>query len=178
MKKTIRFPGWFSSLRNVRPRGFAFPAGRLHVVRQTMSKWKKGLSVPDADLLIQLAEELGTTVLELLGEEKEVPAMEVEEIAEKLELLNRRFADMLEKRRQRWRIFFLLLGIVALAWLIPTVHFAIASGQGAASVAIIGGADGPTSILVSSAKPAVWQMGLSGALIVVAAIGLIRNRRK
>ena len=36
-------------------------AARLHVVRQTVSKWEKGRSVPDADLLIRLAEELDTT---------------------------------------------------------------------------------------------------------------------
>ena len=29
---------------------------RLNVVRQTVSKWEKGLSVPDADMLIKLAE--------------------------------------------------------------------------------------------------------------------------
>ena len=34
-------------------------AGRLHVVRQTVSKWEKGLSVPDAELLVRLSEELG-----------------------------------------------------------------------------------------------------------------------
>ena len=42
-------------------------AGRLHVVRQTVSKWEKGLSVPDAELLVRLAEELDTTVTALLG---------------------------------------------------------------------------------------------------------------
>ena len=31
-------------------------ASRLHVVRQTISKWEKNLSVPDADTLIRLAE--------------------------------------------------------------------------------------------------------------------------
>src|SRR5699024_7961293 len=41
---------------------------RLHVVRQTISKWEKGLSVPDADMLIALAEALETSVSALLGE--------------------------------------------------------------------------------------------------------------
>lgn len=41
-------------------------AARLHVVRQTVSKWEKGRSVPDADLLIRLAEELDTTSAALL----------------------------------------------------------------------------------------------------------------
>ena len=44
-------------------------AARLHVVRQTVSKWEKGRSVPDADLLIRLAEELDTTSAALLGPE-------------------------------------------------------------------------------------------------------------
>ena len=42
-------------------------AARLHVVRQTVSKWEKGLSVPDADALIRLAEVLEVSVSELLG---------------------------------------------------------------------------------------------------------------
>ena len=42
-------------------------AARLHVVRQTVSKWEKGRSVPDADLLIRLAEELDATSAALLG---------------------------------------------------------------------------------------------------------------
>ena len=42
---------------------------KLNVVRQTVSKWEKGLSVPDAEMLIQIAEVLNTTVNILLGEE-------------------------------------------------------------------------------------------------------------
>ena len=30
-------------------------AARLNVVRQTISKWEKGLSVPDAGMVIQIA---------------------------------------------------------------------------------------------------------------------------
>ena len=37
-------------------------AARLNVVRQTISKWEKGLSVPDAELLIKLSEILETSV--------------------------------------------------------------------------------------------------------------------
>ena len=42
-------------------------AVKLNVVRQTISKWEKGLSVPDADLLISLSEILETPVSILLG---------------------------------------------------------------------------------------------------------------
>ena len=41
---------------------------KLNVVRQTVSKWENGLSVPDSNMLIMLADELDVTVNELLGE--------------------------------------------------------------------------------------------------------------
>ena len=43
-------------------------ADKLNVVRQTISKWEQGLSVPDSDLLIALSEALETPVSTLLGE--------------------------------------------------------------------------------------------------------------
>lgn len=42
---------------------------KLNVVRQTISKWEKGLSTPDAEMLVQLAAVYDTTVGALLGEE-------------------------------------------------------------------------------------------------------------
>ena len=42
---------------------------KLNVVRQTVSKWEKGLSVPDADALCKIADVLDTDVSTLLGEE-------------------------------------------------------------------------------------------------------------
>ena len=41
---------------------------KLNVVRQTVSKWEQGLSVPDADLLIAISEILETPVGTMLGE--------------------------------------------------------------------------------------------------------------
>ena len=40
-------------------------AARLHVVRQTISKWETGLSVPDADLLIAISEALEPQYIKL-----------------------------------------------------------------------------------------------------------------
>ena len=42
-------------------------ASRLHVVRQTISKWEKGMSAPDSEQLIKITVILETTVSELLG---------------------------------------------------------------------------------------------------------------
>ena len=69
---------------------------KIHVVRQTISKWEKGLSVPDADTLSKLADVLEIKVSELLGSEikEETNKNEVSEqlakISEQLALKNRR----------------------------------------------------------------------------------------
>lgn len=44
-------------------------ATKVGVVRQTVSKWEKGLSVPDADILCKIAEILDTDINILLGTE-------------------------------------------------------------------------------------------------------------
>lgn len=49
-------------------------AVRLNVVRQTISKWERGTSVPDADMLIQLSDLLGVSVSTLLGIEEKTGA--------------------------------------------------------------------------------------------------------
>ena len=60
-------------------------AVKLNIVRQTVSKWEQGLSVPDADLLIALSQALETPVSTLLGETvMETKADSIKAISEKL----------------------------------------------------------------------------------------------
>lgn len=69
-------------------------AVKLNVVRQTISKWEKGLSVPDSDLLISLSEALETPVSTLLGETvTESKAEDLKVISEKLEVINLQLAQ-------------------------------------------------------------------------------------
>ena len=65
-------------------------AVKLNVVRQTISKWEQGLSVPDSDMLISLSEALETPVSTLLGESvtEESKADDLKAISEKLEVIN------------------------------------------------------------------------------------------
>ncbi len=85
---------------------------RLNVVRQTISKWEQGLSVPDADLLIRLAEELETPVGTLLGENiAEEKADDLKTLAEKLETVNLQLAR--EKERRRRALFWLCIALCA-----------------------------------------------------------------
>ena len=80
-------------------------ADKLNVVRQTISKWEQGLSVPDSDLLIALSEALETPVSTLLGETvAETEADTVKALSEKLEIINLQLARKKTMRRKiiRW----------------------------------------------------------------------------
>lgn len=90
-------------------------AVKLNVVRQTISKWEQGLSVPDSDLLIALSEALKTPVSTLLGETVvESEADTVKTLSEKLEILNLQFARRKTMRRAilHWLLIAVCAGIV------------------------------------------------------------------
>lgn len=100
-------------------------AVKLNVVRQTISKWEQGLSVPDSDLLIALSKALETPVSTLLGETvTESETDSVKAICEKLEIINLQFAQEKERRRKAVHRLLILLcaGIAAV-----TVFFAVES---------------------------------------------------
>ncbi|MBQ8983185.1 MAG: helix-turn-helix transcriptional regulator [Lachnospiraceae bacterium] len=88
---------------------------KLNVVRQTVSKWENGLSVPDSSMLMLLAEELDTSVSTLLGEPVTEPAADdVKAIAEKLEVINLQLAKKDRQKMQtiRWVLIVLCVLIV------------------------------------------------------------------
>ena len=88
---------------------------RLNIVRQTVSKWEQGLSVPDSDLLISLAEALETPVSTLLGETViETEAEALKAISEKLEVINLQLAQRISTRRKiiHWSLILLCTIIV------------------------------------------------------------------
>lgn len=88
-------------------------AARLHVVRQTISKWECGRSVPDSDMLISISEVLETPVSTLLGERVvETQTDDLKALAEKLEMLNLQLAQRKTVRRKMLHWLFLLLGAV------------------------------------------------------------------
>lgn len=71
---------------------------KLHVVRQTISKWEQGLSVPDSNMLISISEVLETPVSTLLGETIAEPKRDdLKAISEKLEVINLQLAKKAEQ---------------------------------------------------------------------------------
>ena len=72
-------------------------AVKLNVVRQTVSKWENGLSVPDADVLIHIAELLEVSVSQLLGIERNSDFDT--DLSEELAKLNKQLAEQKQRKR-------------------------------------------------------------------------------
>ena len=93
-------------------------ATRLNVVRQTVSKWETGLSVPDSELLIKLAEILEVPVSRLLGSKIET-AEQPDALAEQLSRINEQLAIKNRRAKRVWKaIAFIVGGIIAVYILI------------------------------------------------------------
>lgn len=96
---------------------------KLNVVRQTVSKWEKGLSVPDADLLAMISDVLETPVSRLLGE-KINEAADKNEIAEQLAKISEQLAIKNRRSKKLWKtIGITILVIVALYIVLMVVSF-------------------------------------------------------
>lgn len=90
---------------------------KLNVVRQTISKWEQGLSVPDSDMLISISEVFETPVSTLLGETiVESKVDDLKAISEKLEVINLQLAQRKAMRRKmlHWLLISLCVVIVAI----------------------------------------------------------------
>ena len=91
---------------------------KLNVVRQTISKWEQGLSVPDSDMLISLSEVLETPVSILLGETVvESQVDDLKAISEKLEIIYLQLAQRKITRQKtlHWLLISLCVVIVTIA---------------------------------------------------------------
>ena len=85
---------------------------KLNVVRQTISKWEQGLSVPDSEMLISISEVLETPVSTLLGEAViESKVDDLKAISEKLEIINLQLAQ--RKTTRRKTLHWLLISLCA-----------------------------------------------------------------
>ena len=89
---------------------------KVNVVRQTVSKWEKGLSVPDADVLSHIAEVLEVSVSELLGADIKQEDSK-NEVAEQLAKISEQLAIKNRRSKKIWRI----IGIILLTIIIVNI---------------------------------------------------------
>lgn len=148
-------------------------AVKLNVVRQTVSKWEQGLSVPDSDLLIALSEALEVPVSALLGETLVAPeAEDLRAIAEKLEVVNLQLARKRESGRRVLRgILIALCGLTAAGFLTL-----IAAGSPYLNWNF---ADPETAVLGTAFHVLEWTFVRLAPIVFVGALaGLVLTRKR
>lgn len=92
---------------------------KLNVVRQTISKWEQGLSVPDSEMLISISEVLETPVSTLLGENiSESKVNDLKVISEKLEIIN---SQLLQRKNSRRKMIHWLLILLCIIIIITSI---------------------------------------------------------
>lgn len=100
-------------------------AVKLNVVRQTVSKWEQGLSVPDSDMLVSLSEALETPVSVFLGEAVvESEPDRIKALSEKLEIINLQLAQRKTARRKtlHWLFISLCVATVVIFWVLRALN--------------------------------------------------------
>ena len=117
-------------------------AVKLNVVRQTISKWEQGLSVPDSDMLLSISEALETPVSTLLGENVIEPEVDdLKAISAKLEVINLQLAQrkITRKRILHWIFISMCVVIAAIfAILLELESFYLGWGYSEPETAVLG----------------------------------------
>ena len=93
-------------------------AARLNIVRQTVSKWEKGQSVPDSEMLVRLAEIFEVPVSQLLGGPIE-PDAQPDALAEQLARINEQLVIKNQRSKRVWKT----IGIIAACAIIANILF-------------------------------------------------------
>ncbi len=104
-------------------------ADKLNVVRQTVSKWEKGYSVPDADMLEELADIFEVQVGDLLGKEilTEEKTTDMGELVKQLAVLNEYLAERVIKRKRAKKIFKRVCAIACIIGILTCMYLGIGS---------------------------------------------------
>ena len=146
---------------------------KLNVVRQTVSKWEQGLSVPDSDMLISLSEVLETPVSTLLGEtviETEVDTLKA--ISEKLEVINLQLAQ--RKTTRRKIIYWSLISLCTVIVIVFLILLALESPYLRWNYS-----DPETAVLGVAFHSFEWMFVRAAPIILIGAIiGIFSIRKK
>ncbi|MBR3868958.1 MAG: helix-turn-helix transcriptional regulator [Clostridia bacterium] len=157
-------------------------ATKLNVVRQTVSKWENGLSVPDAEMLINIAKELDTTVSVLLDTKIKIDNdLDIKAIATNLESINNQLAKQKEARRKMRRIIFTVILVISIAILVGSIvnliYYNTVMNNISANATIIGGYNGPTNVFVSSTSLRPLILIITLIFSAGSAFGLYKTRK-
>lgn len=104
-------------------------ADKLNVVRQTISKWEKGYSVPDADMLEDIADIFEVSVSDLLGKEilPEEESTDIGELLKQLTILNEYLAEKVRRRKRAKKIFKRVCAVICITGILSCIYLGIGS---------------------------------------------------
>ena len=148
-------------------------AVKLNVVRQTISKWEQGLSVPDSELLLALSEALETPVSTLLGEGVAEPeADDLKAISQKLEVINLQLSKRQQSRRKIAHWFFISMAVLTV--IITAILFYLSSPYLGWNYN-----DPETAVLGTAFHSFEWVfVRVAPVVLIGSVIGIIMTRRK
>lgn len=101
---------------------------KLNVVRQTVSKWEKGLSVPDADVLCKIADVLDMDVSALLGEEI-VEETDKSAVAQQLAKISEQLAMKNQHSKKIWKVVCIILFVILVFYILAIVVFSVIASE-------------------------------------------------
>ncbi len=101
---------------------------KLNVVRQTVSKWEKGLSVPDADVLCKIADVLDTDVSTLLGEEI-VEETDKSAVAQQLAKISEQLAMKNQHSKKIWKVVCIIMFVILVFYILAIVVFSVIASE-------------------------------------------------
>ena len=130
-------------------------AERLHVTDKAVSKWETGKGFPDLKLLDPLAQVLNVSLVELLqGERTPSPTLTKEEAGQAaVQAMEQSQKNTARRYLKLFRWLLTGIGIWCLLSCLPWGIVSLVLFLNSPGVGIIGGADGPTAILISTADP-------------------------
>lgn len=145
-------------------------------IRTYTSAVRRRLNLPK-DLKDRCLSDLETTIHARLEKDESWEAVKEslgspKKVAEELNTQMQEYAY----RKSPWRFLFLILSVLSAIWLAfyaGIMMFVRFIADAAGSVGIIGGADGPTAIMVSVAVGPDWDLILMSAVLAVGILGYI-----
>lgn len=150
-------------------------AEKIHVTDKAISKWERGVGIPDITNLEALAEVLDVTVAELIQcKRQEQPSVAPEQVSE---IVNTTFdiakyQVQIARRRMITGMIFAVIGAILI---VTGIHYLCSP-----AISIIGGADGPTSIFLAakiSKKVPITAICIGGAIFIASLWKMFRKKR-
>lgn len=150
-------------------------AEKIHVTDKAISKWERGMGIPDITNLEALAGALDITVAELIQCKRQEPhSVEPQQVSE---IVNMTFdiAKYQAQMTRRRMIIGMIFAVIAAILIVTGIHYLCSP-----AISIIGGADGPTSIFLAakiSRKVPITIICIGSAIFIASLWKMFRKKR-